>query len=248
MLNWSGSVMYIRVVRIILLCATPAILSGAAYSEGVNSKNSVEMGFPVLKTPSFRAKDPHREISIADDFEIIPEIYFHISGVERLVINNNRLLRVPKDLENFSGSLEELYINGTSIVQIDVDFGEFKRLKVLEINDTNISQMAINFEGMVALERLVLARNGSIDENTLESIGLNGINISNAANLRYLSITGSKISRLPEGLMYLTNLENVDFSGSCIKNMENESIVLKELFEESLSPVISKFVAPNNDC
>lgn len=130
--------------------------------------------------------------------------------------------------------LEELNLFGTQISLLPESLFDLINLKDLNISNTNISQISSNISKLVNLQSLDLSMLQLININndlnnltsltnlhslSLESVGLNEIPLQifcQFTNLRFLDLTGNRISDIPIGILNLNKLEKFNLMNNLL--------------------------------
>jgi hypothetical protein len=142
--------------------------------------------------------------------------------ITRLDLYGCSFTQLPDELKFFT-NLQELNLEGNDLGKAQLDcLSHFKRLKVLNLQDCNISTFPLPIIQLSQLEDL------SVYGNSLSSIPDELYNVS---SLRVLSIGNNNLTFLSPMISKLKNLRSLETSHTEIKRYPEELTKLKKLVE-----------------
>ncbi|KAJ3686408.1 hypothetical protein LUZ61_015572 [Rhynchospora tenuis] len=169
--------------------------------------------------------------NLIDDQAVEPLSHWNeISGLEELVLRDNKLKNIP-DMSNFKGlllfdvsfneitslnglskvspTLKELYVSKNEVLKIE-ELGHFRSLEILELGSNRLKIME-NLETLTNLQELWLGR------NRIKAINLCGLKC-----IKKLSLQSNRLTSML-GLQECVALEELYLSHNGIQNMEGLS-------------------------
>eukprot|EP01147_Barroeca_monosierra_P008698 gene8698-1087_t len=152
----------------------------------------------------------------------LPSHFQKLQRLQVLRIGNNNLQELPSFLLQQS-SLHTLQAFQNSIeIVFPLPSPELltSRLRVLNLNDNNLTALPPNIGLIKTLETL------SVDNNLLTELPPE---ISNLSNLQVLSAKGNSIIKLPDCLCDMTSLESANFIDNCIEYIPVNITLCKRL-------------------
>ena len=174
----------------------------------------------------------------------------NLRNLEELGIFGQTITTLPKEIENLQ-RLETLFINNTTIMyggqitvmQVPVEIGKLKNLKVLDFSSTRLASLPKEIGNLTNLENLYLS---SCSLNTLPA------EIGNLANLEELSLSNNpdiiiipvEIGKLKKlKYLHLGNCGNIQVLPTQIENLSNlQKLYLSSCNLASLSKEIGNLV------
>lgn len=151
-----------------------------------------------------------------DDFLNFPHLNGAFGHVRELVLDNNPLRTLPTRLTCNFPDLRCLWANAAQLEHLPAGLGE--QMTVMELHDNGITwtaQSQAALDGYPRLEMLNLTGNPLREPP----------NVSRLSELNELSLSDTSISRFPQGLELLEDLQSLDLSSNQITEIPDPQIL-----------------------
>jgi Leucine-rich repeat (LRR) protein len=155
---------------------------------------------------------------ILNDIDSLPmELYYLKNKLYGLTIQGSRMKSLPYRMKEFK-NLKEIAINNTDIEDIGI-LGSLIKLETIYIGGNQIKAIPSEICNLANLQKL------SLDDNPIESIE----NISCLHTLRYLSMNRIKLAEIPNSLFKLAKLDYLSLRNNELSIVPSDINRLKEL-------------------
>ena len=151
-------------------------------------------------------------------FSTLPDSFWKLSTLERLVISGNYSLEQIEDFFDKFPNLESLTIKGTKISSLPTTLSSLTKLKVLDLSFNKLLEVPESLNQLISLEVL------NLNNNLLQEIPTTIF--TSLKNLKTLNFKNNSITKIPSQILHLKNLTKLEYSPQRKPDTNEESNLL----------------------